>query len=35
MELIALLNDSDNRSEAVSVGNGGRVSSAGAAVGEG
>jgi hypothetical protein len=29
MELIAPLNDSDNRSEAVSVGNGGRVSSAG------
>jgi len=36
MELIAPLNDSDNRSEAVSVGNGGRVSSAGTggAVGE-
>lgn len=30
MELIAPLNDSDNRSEAVSVGNGGRGSFAGA-----
>ena len=29
MELIAPLNDSDNRSEAVSVGNRGRMSSAG------
>ena len=28
MELIAPLNDSDNRSEDVSVGNGGRMSSA-------
>ena len=37
MELIAPLNDSDNRSEAVSVGNGGRMSSAGTggAVGDG
>ncbi len=35
MELIAPLNDSDKRSEAVSVGKGGRVSSTGAAVGEG
>jgi hypothetical protein len=37
MELIAPLNDSDNRSEAVSVGKGGRVSSAGTggAVGDG
>ncbi len=35
MELIALLNDSDNRSEAVLVGNGERVSSVGVAVGEG
>ncbi len=37
MDLIAPLNDSDNRSEDVSVGNGGRMSSAGTggAVGEG
>jgi len=35
MELIAPPNDSDNRSEAVSVDNGGRVSSTGGAVGVG
>ena len=32
MELMAPPNDSDNRSEAVSIGNGGRVSSTGGAV---
>jgi len=35
MELIAPPNDSDNRSEAVSVGNGGRMSSTGDTVGAG
>ena len=35
MELIAPLNDSDNRSEAVSVGNGGSVFSTGGAMGVG
>jgi len=33
MEVMAPPNDSDNRSEVVSVGNGGRVSSTGGAVG--
>ncbi len=35
MELIAPPNDSDNRSKADSVGNGGRASSTGGAVGTG